>query len=241
MKIRFITLGFLLLVAFGCQKSKFDIVNNKLDSITNLLERSPKDKLLNFLDENLDSISYNNDFIVSKNFNNGKFFFTLNLKNPEPQIIHISSDSNSIPYMVLCKVEGRDNGEIFIIDRMQLAIRSIGTRPHSFFKIAEVPTFKILNKDIDKPTNNNEYRGKLNINIDLNRSSQYFGQVGLAANNNTIRNRDLIEIHIKPEALKKSLKEELNKNPNFSFDENLIDNFCCDGVICSIEVVVPRP
>lgn len=244
MKIRILknTLFILLLVVFSCKNYDKDInlIKDKVESIDEKLTDSPSDKFLKFLEFSNIEKSYNSEF--EKHFENKSIYFNLNLKNQKPQVIHISSDSEKIPFMVLCKIKGKDVDEKFTIDSLQLAIRSIGRMPHTFFKITGKPTLTKITDSV--------YDWKLQADIDLNlpsRSSDQDGHVDCSNIKFPIISKQLIDVEINPKKLIASLEKLSKDNPLFEEQlggmniEDLINILCCQGVICHTEPTVPKP
>lgn len=245
MKITFFKTSALmiLLFIFGCKNYDEEIssINSKLDLIANEIEVSERDRFLNFIKDQNIKKTYNTEF--EEFFDKKKIYFTLNLTNDKPQVIHLSSDQDKIPFMVLCRVFGDAKDDSFTLRSIQLAIRSIGKDPHTFFKIKGKPSFKEYRVD--------DYDWILEADIDLNTgaSSLEDGQLDFtkAQNPPVIMSKQLIEVEINPEKLIASLDAIYNSNPDVQklYNKENLDEFvrmfCCGGVICNTQPTVPKP
>ncbi|MEW7292599.1 hypothetical protein [Aquimarina sp. 2304DJ70-9] len=236
--LTFIALTFFLLCLSSCNrkykkelidaKSQLDNTKNQLDSC--ILNKGFQANFLNLLNETGIPKTFNKGFKSTLRFN-------LDLNEKKPQVIHISSDRSKIPFMILCKVDGTQRGDKFTFSKLDLAVRSIGKTPVSFFKIKGVPTLELYN--------HKGYKYKLTTFIDLNTSgsSPISGRTRIAKPCETVNKKELIEVEINPKYLKESLDSIRINSQNLPlyFDEKFIkeiDKFCCAGVICSLNLLM---
>ena len=192
--------------------------------------KSNQVKFLNLLEKANMPKRFNTNFTDTIHFN-------LNLKSNKPQVIHLSSDDTSIPFMVLCKVNGIQNGNKFTFDYLELAIRSIGKNPASFFKIKGVPTLE------QYKVGKYKYRLKADIDLNLPSRGSTSGRVRINSNCQTVDAGEFVDVKINPESLIKSLDslETVLKDNQISYDSELIqelEKFCCAGVICSLNLMM---
>lgn len=152
-------------------------------------------------------------------------YFNLDLSNPKSQVIHLSSDNEKLPFLILCKVDAQkiENTEEYKINDFKIAVRSIESDPNSIFKISGTPIIS----EID----NQNYRFQLNAELDFVGSKNKLSKTIIP--NVNFKKSDIMDVHIEPLNFIETLIEQFPNKFNKSL-ENEVKALCCNGVICKV-------
>lgn len=167
-----------------------------------------------------------------------KIVFNLDLTHKKPQIVHLSSDPEKLPFMLVCTIDGTPEGtEHFKITKLHLAVRSIFEDPATYFTISSI------SKLVPAPENKG-YDYFLHADIDLNtptNAPNASRSVSLNIDNQTVKKGEHIDIKLSANALKRTLDGLSDKINSSYIDKDFItklDKRCCNGVICSVKLMM---